>query len=41
MNFKKEEYKLRLKKVQNLMQKKGIELINLSRYGKHELSNRL
>ena len=27
MNFTKEEYKSRLKKVQNLMQQKGLELL--------------
>ena len=30
MNFSKEEYKTRLKKVQSSMQEKGIELLNFS-----------
>ena len=32
MDFTKEEYKQRLKKVQKMMQEKGIELINFTRH---------
>ena len=39
MNFSKEEYKARLKKVQSSMQDKGIELLISQRYSKYELFN--
>ena len=41
MNFSKEEYKARLKKVQSSMQEKGIELLISARSSQYELFNRL
>lgn len=41
MNFSKEEYKTRLKKVQSAMKKKRTRASNFTRYCKYELPHRL